>query len=256
MSRNIPLYVKVHDHLLNRLQLGEYATGDQLPPETDLASELGVSLITIRRAMQELSDGGWVVRQPGRGTFASRPTRIEQSFNILSSFTSDMELVGMVPSSTVLKQEVAAASPNQASVLKVKVGTPLFHLVRVRTADDVPILLESVCIPVAVCPQLVTTDFVDHSLYKVLTDYGVELTRSTQEFEPIVLSEEQSKLLQVPAFSPAFLRQAVSYHQDAPIEWVESIYRKDRFRFTLDTGKYSPKPIAVTPRHIGGIEHG
>jgi GntR family transcriptional regulator len=243
MSRNIPLYIKVQDQLLSKIQGGIYELGDQLPSEAELAEELGVSLITVRRAMQELSSEGWVIRQPGRGTFASKPTKIDQSVSHLTSFTTDMHELGINPSSTVVKQVVVPAEANLANLFKVKLGTELFHLVRIRKGNDIPILLESVYIPLALCPELRDVDFTSVSLYQVLTDHGVELTRSTQEFEPIVISDEQAKLLQVPAGTPVFMRQALSFHNDILVEWVESIYRKDRFRFIVETGKYAPKLV-------------
>ncbi|MCL6600236.1 MAG: GntR family transcriptional regulator [Alicyclobacillus macrosporangiidus] len=237
----LPLYVKVHQHLLNLIEKGVYKEGEQLPPETELAKELNVSLITIRRAMQELAISGYVTRQPGRGTFVTKPNRIDQPVSALTSFTADMQAQGIVPSSTVLAQEVVPATEREASALSVEVGEDLFHLRRVRNGDNTPLLIESVYVPLSVCPGLIDRDFQIGSLYQALTDAGIRLTKSTQVFEPIILSDEESALLRVPKGSPAFLRQATSFQDDTPIEWVESIYRKDRFRFVVETGKYSPR---------------
>lgn len=237
----VTLYVKVYQHLLNQIEQGVYGAGDRLPPETDIARELGVSLITVRRAMQELATSGIVVRQAGRGTFVATTNRIDQPVSALTSFTTDMEQLGIVPSSVVLEHEVAKAGEPQASSLRVRAGSELFHVKRVRNGDGVPLLIEDVFIPLAVCPELPDHDFQIRSLYGVLTEAGIQLTQSIQVFEPILLTEEQCRIFRVPSLTTAFSRQATSYQEDLPIEWVESIYRKDRFRFVVETGKYYPK---------------
>ncbi|MCL6547813.1 MAG: GntR family transcriptional regulator [Alicyclobacillus sp.] len=248
MNRRKPLYAMVYERLRSHLEDGVYQEGDQLPAEAELAKDLGVSLITVRRALQELADEGWLSRQPGRGTFVTRPARIDQPVAALTSFTSDMLALGIIPSSDVLRQEVVAATAQIARNLSIAEGEPVFRLQRVRKGNGVPLLLEDVCVPLGVCPELAEVDFRVQSLYKVLTDHGISLTKSEQEFEPVVLTDEQARLLQVPGGSPAFLRRAVSYQEHRLVEWVQSIYRKDRFRFVVETGQYSPKFLYISDK--------
>jgi len=237
----LPLYVKVHQHLRNQLEEGVYKEDEQLPTEADLAKELNVSLITIRRAMQELATAGLIVRQAGRGTFVAKRHRIDQPVSALTSFTTDMEAQGIIPSSTLLAHEIVTASVREATALIVPEGTELFHLRRVRNGDGIPLLIESVYVPLHICPDLFHHDFQIGSLYQVLTDAGIRLTRSMQVFEPVVLTDEACALLCQPPATPALLRGATSYQNDIAIEWVESFYRKDRFRFVIETGQYTPK---------------
>ncbi|WP_028983207.1 GntR family transcriptional regulator [Sporolactobacillus terrae] len=251
MNKKIPLYIQIHDYLLKSIQNKTYVTGALLPSEAELAKKYKVSLITIRRAMQELANEGWVKRQAGKGTFASMPTKINQPVGVLTSFTTDMEELGIKPSSTLLTQETIPAGEHESKMLEVKLGTPLFHLYRIRQGDGLPILLENVYVPLNIFPNLTNMDFSDQSFYKALTENRIELTRSTQEFEPVILTHNQALLLQVHDLIPAFLRKAVSYSKDRPIEYVESIYRKDRFRFIVETGRYSPKLVLISPKKTG-----
>jgi GntR family transcriptional regulator len=250
MEKKTSLYQVAYEHLLNQIEKGVYIVGSKLPPETNLAKELNVSMITIRRAMQELASEGWVERQAGRGTFVTTPNRIDQSVTALTSFTADMERVGIVPSSDIAAQNIIKADEKQASILKVEVDSLLFHLERVRRGDGVPLILEDSYIPVSYCPNLTKHDYSSKSLYEVLTMNGLELTRSVQVFEPIVLSEYQAELLNVASGSPAFMRDALSYKGDTPIEWGRSIYRKDRSRFIVETGSYKPI-IVIDHNHKG-----
>ena len=66
-----PLYGQVRDILLERINRGDWSTGDSLPNEFLLASEFGVSIGTLRRAIEGLEDAGVVIRRQGRGTYVS-----------------------------------------------------------------------------------------------------------------------------------------------------------------------------------------
>ena len=60
-----PLYHKIQNHILGRIESGEFEVGDMLPPEPELAEYYGVSRITVKRALLELSNEGIIVRKQG-----------------------------------------------------------------------------------------------------------------------------------------------------------------------------------------------
>ncbi len=65
------LYQTVYDTLQERIRCGQIRPGERLPAEKALAEEFGVSRITIQKAMGMLVQDGYIVRRPGRGSFAS-----------------------------------------------------------------------------------------------------------------------------------------------------------------------------------------
>lgn len=67
-----PLYDQVHKHLRARILAGEWEDWQPLPPEVMLSQELGVSVGTVRKAMEKLMQEKIVVRERGRGTFVRR----------------------------------------------------------------------------------------------------------------------------------------------------------------------------------------
>ena len=69
----IPLYHQLRCSLMEAIDAGQWQSGQQLPNESKLAENFGVSKITVRQALQELSDLGYVDREQGRGTFVSDP---------------------------------------------------------------------------------------------------------------------------------------------------------------------------------------
>jgi DNA-binding GntR family transcriptional regulator len=87
-----PLYDQVHKHLRSRILAGEWEHWQPLPPEVSLSQELGVSVGTVRKAMEKLMQERIVVRERGRGTFVRRDSS-ERSVSMLAIRNRDGEVV-------------------------------------------------------------------------------------------------------------------------------------------------------------------
>lgn len=68
IDKPVPLYKQVKDMVLSVIKEKKMAEGAILPSEPDLCSMLRVSSITVRRALRELGQEGWITRRPGIGT--------------------------------------------------------------------------------------------------------------------------------------------------------------------------------------------
>src|SRR5690606_6488120 len=113
--------------------------------EPQLAQELGVSKMTVRQAIYELVAEGLLERHRGKGTFVRSPSvRLQLPF--FTSYTQDMRRRGYVPRTVLLEMEVVAASTRQAEALNVAPAEPLVRIHRLRYADDLPMVLETVFI--------------------------------------------------------------------------------------------------------------
>src|SRR3990172_12022012 len=96
-----PLYAQIADALLGRMQSGELAAGDRIPPERELSDMLGVNRLTLRRALRELEGRGLLRRRPGLGTFVAEP-KIERPAGWLVSFTRDPKSTRLNSSSSYI----------------------------------------------------------------------------------------------------------------------------------------------------------
>lgn len=70
-----PIYRQIEEQVKAALLSGELAPGTELPSIRRLAQELRVSVITTKRAYEELERGGYIVTLPARGSFAADPDR-------------------------------------------------------------------------------------------------------------------------------------------------------------------------------------
>lgn len=141
---SVPLYQQVLQGVRADIEGGKYRPGDQIPTEDQLCEAYGVSRVTVRRALDGLVADGLLVRSQGRGTFVGRrhlTRKIAQSSDVRSF--SDLCLgSGFRPGARVVERDVVPPTPDAEGFFGAGCGD-LVHVVRVRTADGVPIMEES-----------------------------------------------------------------------------------------------------------------
>jgi GntR family transcriptional regulator len=217
------------------LQLG---VGAAIPSERQLTTDLGVSRLTVRAAIDELAREGYLVRRHGSGTYVQRP-KIAQELT-MTSFTEDMRRRGMVPGSRTLSMTSTLAGARLGRSLQVSPSERILAIERLRLADGETMAIERLYVPEAVVPGLTQTDL-DGSFYELLnTRYGITIVSGTQAIEPTVTTEEESAALGVPLHSPAFLFERSSRDErERTVEFVRSVYRGDRYRIVTDLSRSS-----------------
>ncbi len=224
-------YHAVRDRLLDRLDT--MSAGDQFPPERDLARELGVSRMTLRRAIDELVARGAVRRRHGSGVFALGP-KLDQAL-IASSFTEDMRARGLTPGARILDFERSPAGARIRRQLQLAEGEEIFTVSRLRLADEEPIALEELNLPCTLLPDLRAEDLENRSFYELLLQHDIQVANSVQTIEPTVLDAQEASSLGVPLHAPALLFERTSRSAEgAPIEFVRSVYRGDRYKIRTE----------------------
>lgn len=199
-----------------------------LPTERDLVARYEVSRSTVRQALDALADAGVVYRVHGAGTFVAAP--IISKSHLLTSFSEDMRARGFVPGSRLMAADEGPAGHQIAEDLCIDPTDPVVRLVRVRSADDRRMCLETVHLAAEHVPGLLRRDL-SGSLYELLeTHYGLRLVRAEQVWTAIALDEHSAVLLGVPTGSPAFhVRRIAMDERDRPQEATTSVYRADRY---------------------------
>ena len=234
----IPLYHQLKSVILNAIQSGDLKPDDQIPPESELALTYGVSKITVRQALRELADLGYVRREQGRGTFVAR-TRLAQGPRELTSFTEEMRRHGLAAASRVLEAGVMPADPALAERLGLRPGDDVFVLKRLRLADGEPMSLQTAHIPLELAPGLPKEPMDDASLYEILQlHYGRQPSHAREAHSAVLIEAEDAELLGVQPGSPAFAAERTAYLETGqPLEFVQSIVRGDRYKIVLDLVK-------------------
>ena len=204
--------------------------GEAIPSERQLTTDLGVSRLTVRAALDELVRDGYLIRRRGSGTFVSEP-KIAQELT-MTSFTEDMQRRGMSPASRTLELKIIPAGAQLGRLLHVSPSEPVMVAKRLRLADHETMAIETLHVRESLVPDLTAADLQEHSFYELLRNrYVTTIAGGVQTIEPTVTDEDESKALGVPLHSPAFRFERVTHSAAGEIvEFVESIYRGDRYR--------------------------
>jgi len=231
----MPYYYQLKERLLSQLRAGDLKVGDQIPTEMELIKQYRVSRPTVRRAIAELVQEGYLERTRGRGTFVSRPAVVSDA-RMVTTFAPEVAKSGRKHQVHLLKAETVLAFGALAWDLRIAEGDGVFEITRLRTGDDEPLVLEVSQVPTALCPQLLEEANLEHEgLYAALYRLSqIHIARAEQQFQAISANSELAKTLAIRLGAPVMLWQGVAYSAgDQPVERLRVYYRGDRYRFSL-----------------------
>lgn len=248
VSSFVPLHQQVYSALRADLEGGRWGPGERMPTERELSEAFGCSLITVRRALDELVRERRIVRQRGRGTFASS-TPVDRELAALSSFTDEMNARGLDPQTVVTRSRLAEVRGAAAEALGLRAGAAVYEIERVRSAGGEPLLIEQVQLPAHLFPGLLNHDLATASLYDILAEgYGVTPERGDETIEPALPDAREAGLLKQDRSKPVLLLQLVSYSVDGTaIEYCRSVVRGDRARYHLEVWRSGTRRLRIVP---------
>ncbi len=236
-----PLHRQLEAGLRELIRTGEVEAGARLPGEHELAAHLGLSRHTIRHALGVLAAEGLVQRNRGRGggtlvrSSAEREPITERSLASFYAFAWEVQARGGDQRSFVLEQAPISASSELAERLSVEPGHPLERIVRLRTADGEPLVLETSYLPAAFSVGLDQQTLERGSIYDALERlHQIRVISARETIRPITLERPVARLLGVRSGSPAFAIDRRTLAESGPIEWQESVVRGDRFLYSVE----------------------
>ena len=205
-----PKYLRIHAELRDRITSGQWPAGTPLPAQRDLAAEFGVSIMTLRQALQLLADDGLIAARHGSGTYVA--ARYEYDLGHLRSFAADLAAQGAEIRTRLLAAEVITP----ADEVRARLGGPaqVLRLRRLRLASGRPLIMQTSYLPLPLAGGLDPADLAGRGLYTVLAEHGRAVTRAAETITPCVLGTLEAGYLERPAGSPALLSHRVSFTAD------------------------------------------
>ena len=225
-----PLYQQLRRALRDAIADNRLAAEEALPPERNLAEDLGVSRITVRKALDALVSEGMLTRRQGAGTFVAK--RVEKNFSKLTSFSEDMISRGRKPESSWLGRSAGTANPEESLTLGLSPGAQVYRFSRIRFADGEPMALEYSTVP-GFCLPAETA--VSESLYEALEAHGGRPVRALQRLRAILFVGDKARLLGLEDGAPGLLIERRGFLKDGrSIEFTQSYYRGDAYDFVAE----------------------
>jgi len=206
-------YRTIAADLAGRILAGEYAAGQALPPQRELSAAYGVTLMTLRQALRQLSDEGLIVQQPGRGTFVS-PAPAAYRLGSLRSFTDDLEDQGHRVRTSVVQRAVRRLPAGVAAQLLAPATESGLRLERVREFAGRRAIHQVSWVRQPAAGQLREVDFTRVSLYAALAEVGVAVARASETIRPDLLGDDVARHLDEPAGAPVLVSDRITHTLD------------------------------------------
>lgn len=235
ITRNPSLTEQVKAHIKDLILNDGFVDG-RIPPEADLAEDLGVSRTTVRDALARLEHEGAISRRQGSGTFVNEPVlQIKSRLEEIWSYEQVLEDHGYTPSVQVLRVETSAAGESTAGALDLDDDAEVLLIEKLFLEDDRPVVLTLNCIPTDIVTD---AEYERHSatpVYEFLEEHcGRTLAYYVSDIVPVALDDEQAERLGVDPGTLAVSFDEVGYDQDnEPVVRATSYFRDDLLRFRL-----------------------
>jgi GntR family transcriptional regulator len=244
------LYQQIAESILAQIQTGELQPGARLPSEHALSAEHQVGRNTIRHALSDLAVKGYLESVQGVGTFVSE-SHFPKTVEFLYGFSQEMAQRGKVITSQVIEAKLMAADPLLARVLRIQLGAEVVFLNRLRIVEGKPAAIERAYLPHSFCRGILKHDFSRESLYDVLaSQYNMKPDHAEQEIGAEIATPQVAKLMDLQLPAPVLvIRRETRTADGRVIEYVESEFRADRFRFYTNLKASASSPSSIFQRY-------
>lgn len=237
-SLPIPLYHQIYLGLKKRIQDGEFAPDTTLPGEKELCQVLGVSRITVKRALGELAAEGYVSRHRGRGTvvrYRVPSPVVRASFDGL---IENLTLMGVKTGIEVLSVEEVPADGPVAEALEVGPGTVVQHALRRRLIEDAPFSFLRTYIPLDIAAAFDADRMATTPVLTLLAEAGATPDRARQVITAVAADAGAAGALGLSVGAPVLrVTRTIKQADGRPIQHIVATYRPDRYEYEMKLGR-------------------
>jgi GntR family transcriptional regulator len=237
MDAILPIYFQIKQTIRAWIINREYLPGDKIPSETELMAHFKVSRLTVRRAVSQLVQEGFLISKRGEGSFVSHDEKLINSFSpelrvfIDKNFTTNLNLetqsvtMARITAPKLIHQKLEL-DDGHCDVIQIK---------RTRFLRGVNFSFAINYIPAAIGERIVAGDLYKKSLTQIfIEELGVSLVESMQTIEASFADQECAEVLNVASGSPILFIEKIVYDREhKPVNVFQSSYRGDRCKFII-----------------------
>ena len=211
-----PLYLQVRDKLAERIAAGQWKPGKFIPNESDLAREFGVSLGTMRRALDFMQEEHLIARRPGRGTFVNDPA----SDGLLNRFSKICDADGKPLIGRVETTNLTEGRANKAECRRLQLTDQdaVWRMCKTRFYKEQAFMHEEVFLPAKLFPNM--DDRSTNRIVALAQQHGVLLGEAHERISMGEVSPQAAETLDIGKGSPIILLDRVVHTINGqPAEW-------------------------------------
>lgn len=228
MASTTPRYQAIEAFLLDRIHNGSYPVHHQIPPEEQLARDFGVSRMTANKAINNLVQKGYLVRQAGLGTFVT-DRKAESSLHEVLNIAAEVRARGHVYSNDVLRCEAIEADDEVALRLGLRLGAQVFHSILVHRENGVPIQLEDRFVNPRWVPHYLQSDFSQQTPNEVLVA-SCPIADVEHVVEAVLVDPQTATWLDIDPASPCLSMIRRTWSDDHLVSYARLVHPGDRYK--------------------------
>ncbi|MFF8818608.1 GntR family transcriptional regulator [Leucobacter sp. NPDC015123] len=250
-------YQRVYDLVLRLIEEDGLEPGDKLPSTAELTKLADVSVISVRRALDELDHDGVIERHQGLGTFVAKPRLISQPGRagaLLGTISQDEQPVQFT--TRLLRIAVGMPSRNHVRALDIQEGQPVWEISRVRLRDGRETVAERATLPLSLVPALDEAELAEgRSLYELLEElHGITEAYAEQVFQVDRPSQWEREQLGLGPNDTVMRVRGVSYTEDdIAFDSYQQSYRADEFLFYVQGARSTPRLLSPDSAGTWGV---
>jgi GntR family transcriptional regulator len=217
-----PLYRQVYDFLVKQIAEGAWKPGEVLPSEQALATKLGVSQGTVRKALDTLTVEKLVERRQGKGTYVAEHTQERALFRFFRLVTADG--VRAIPTSASETVRRRAARRDDILRLKLEASDQVVEINRTRLVEGAPVVHERIVLPLRLFPDIDRHSPLPNALYELYQrDYGYNIVATHEELRADLAKRDDARRLKVKPGDALLVIERVAVALDGlRVEWRTS----------------------------------
>lgn len=232
---SIPLYLQVISQLVKKINNNEWENGEKLPTEKELSDIFGVSLITIRKALQELNMQGMIYKIHGKGSYVSKNDNQihDLKLNHIRSFSEEMATNKKDIGSILLNVKEISGTSEDIKIFKIKKNEKIIIVKRVRTVNGTPTHVSTHKIPSSILKNKENIDF-SKSIYQTLESLNVKIEKGTEEITAVTPSNSEAEILGISSNQPVIKSTATITDGRNIIMITDSVINSKRIKIKVD----------------------
>jgi GntR family histidine utilization transcriptional repressor len=231
-----PLYEKVKEYVLTNIGSGAWGRNQKLPSENELVASLGVSRMTVHRALRELTSQGHLLRVQGVGTFVA-PPKPQSALIEINNIANEIKGRGGRHLAKVIVLESILASPDLAAAFEFSKRRPVAHSLIVHHENGVPVQLEERFVNSVLVPDYEQQDFEATTTFDYLQQ-STPLTEVEHVISAVAADAETAELLMIEAGAPCLLLHRRTWSGASVATVNRLVYAGNRYSLG---SRYSPK---------------
>jgi len=233
-----PLYKEVKRQMMHGLTRGDWKPGEAIPSERRLSERYGISIGTVRKAIDELCAENLLIRQQGRGTYVASHNRDRMLFYFFHVVPEAGPKA--YPDVRLLSFARGKADKAEAERLAIGAGDAVLRIRNVLELAGDPIIIDDITVPVARFPGLTEKQFRARTstIYNLYQEaFGVSVVKTSERLRATLADADAATVLAVAPGAPLLQirRVAYTYHDD-PVEYRVSRVNTERHEYWADIG--------------------